>query len=75
MDTPINIPSDLQAKVLREADACGMSVAEFVRISLEWAVARKPYEDPLFTDTTVYRDDGPTDLAVKHDDYLYGDVS
>lgn len=75
MDTEISLSPDLLAKVEREAKARGMPLAEFVRESLEQAIAQKPSDDPLFTDTAVYRDDGPADFASKHDDYLYEDAS
>ena len=76
MDTQISLSPELKAKIEREANARGMSVAEFVRESLEHAVAQKTSEDdPLFADTAVYRDDGPNDFASNHDDYLYGDAS
>jgi len=47
-----------------------MSLADFVRKSLEWAIDQKPLDDPLFADTAVYRDVGPADVASNHDDYL-----
>lgn len=75
MDSQISLPSDLKAKIEREANARGMSLPEFVCKSLEWAIAQNPSDDPLFADTAVYRDDGPVDLASNHDDYLYGDAS
>jgi len=75
MDTQISLPADLKAKLEREANARGMALPEFVRSSLEWAIAKKPYDDSLFTDTAVYRDDGPDDLSSNHDKYLYGDAS
>jgi hypothetical protein len=75
MDTQISLPPELKSKIEREANARGMSVVEFVRETLEHAVRQKTPEDPLFADTTVYRDDGPNDLASNHDDYLYGDAS
>jgi predicted DNA-binding protein len=75
MDTQISLPPELKAKIEREANARGMSVAEFVRESLEHAVAQTTSDDPLFADAAVYRDDGPNDFASKHDDYLYGDAS
>lgn len=74
MDLHISLPPDLEAKVEREAHARGMSLSDFVRKSLEWAVSQQPSDDPLFTDTAVHRDDGPADLASKHDRYLYGDA-
>ena len=75
MDTQISLPPDLKDKIEREANARGMSLSDFVRTSLEWALAQKPSDDPLFADTAVYRDDGPVDFASNHDDYLYGDAS
>ena len=75
MDTQITLSPDLKAKVEREASARGMSLTDFVRQSLEWAIAQNPSDDPLFADTAVYTDDGPTDFASNHDDYLYGDES
>ncbi len=74
METQIFLPSDLKTRIEREANARGMSLADFVRESLEWVISRKPSDDPLFTDTAVYRDDGPVDAALNHDDYLYGDA-
>lgn len=75
MDTPIPLSPDLKMKIEREAMARGMSLPEFVRDSLEWAIAQKPWDDPLFADKAVYRDEGAVDVASKHDDYLYGDTS
>ena len=75
MNIQITLPADLQTKLEREAAARGVSVADFIRLSMEWVLARKRSEDPLFADTAVWRDDGPTDVAEKHDDYLYGDAS
>lgn len=75
MDTHISLPPDLRAEIEREASSRGMSVPDFVRKSLEHAVAQKPPEDPLFADTAVYRDEGPSDFASNHDGYLYGDAS
>lgn len=75
MDAHISLPPELKAKIEREAKARGMSLPDFVRESLENAVAKKRSDDPLFADTAVYRDDGPNDLASNHDDYLYGDAS
>ena len=75
MDMQISLPPDLKDKVEHEANARGMSLPDFVRTSLEWAIAQKPSDDPLFADTAVYRDDGPADFASNHDDYLYGNAS
>jgi len=75
MNTHISLSPDLKAKVEREANARGMSLSEFVRESLETAIAQDRSNDPLFSDDAVHRDDGPTDLASDHDEYLYGDAS
>ncbi len=75
MDTQISLPADLKAKLEREADARGMALPEFVRSSLEWAISKRPNDDPLFSDTAVYRDDGAEDFSSDHDTYLYGDTS
>ena len=75
MDAHISLSPDLIARIEREAKARGMSLRDFVRDSLERAIAQKPSDDPLFADTAVYRDEGSVDLASNHDDYLYGDVS
>jgi hypothetical protein len=75
MDSQISLPPELKAKLEREAKARGMSVADFVRQTLENVLVQAPADDPLFADTAVYRDDGPIDFASNHDDYLYGDPS
>ena len=74
MDIQLSLPPELKAKIEREAGARGISVADFVRESLELAVARAS-EDRLFADTAVYHDEGPKDFASSHDNYLYGDAS
>jgi hypothetical protein len=75
MDLRISLTPELRAKAELEASALGMSLPDFVCKSLEWAIAQKSSVDPLFADPAVYRDDGPSDTAVNHDDYLYGDAS
>ena len=75
MDTQITLTPDLKVKVEQEADARGMTVAEFVRELLERAISQSRSDDPMFSDKAVFRDNGPTDLAAEHDEYLYGDVS
>lgn len=73
MDRQIPVPADLIARIEDEARARGMSLADFVRVSLEQALSRPSEDDPLFADTAVYRGHGPADVAARHDDYLYGD--
>lgn len=73
MNTTITLTPDLQARIEREALARGMSVPEFVRETLERAIRQSATDDPLFTDDAVFQDQGLTDLAARHDDYLYGE--
>jgi hypothetical protein len=75
VSTSISLPSELEDELEREAAARGMSLSEFVRASLQWVIAHKISNDPLFADQAVYRDDGPDDLAANHDDYLYEDAT
>ena len=75
MDTPFSLSPELKAKIEREANARGMSVADFVRESLELAIEHKAADDPLFADSAVFRDEGPSDFASNHDDYLNEDAS
>ena len=75
--TTILLPADSKAKALRRAREQGLSLGEFLRRALEAALAgpgetpRK--SDPLFSDASVYEGRVPADLAVHHDDYLYGE--
>ena len=73
MQFQITLSPDLKEKLEHEAQARGMSLADFVRESLEKAVVWKSTDDPLFSDRAVYRGDVPTDVAANHDDYLYGE--
>jgi hypothetical protein len=75
MNMQITLTPELKEKVEREAGARGMTVPDFVCESLERAVAKNRADDPLFADKAVFRDNGPADVAAKHDDYLYGDAS
>ena len=75
MDLQISIPDDLKQKIEEAAKARGISLPDFVRTTLVWAISQKPIEDSLFSDTAVYADNGPIDCASNHDEYLYGDAS
>ena len=74
--TTIMLPADLKAKAQRRAKQMGISLGDLIRQALKEAV-KKPGNgkavDPLFADTAVYEGPGPTDLAINHDEYLYGD--
>jgi predicted DNA-binding protein len=74
MNIQITLPPDLQSRLEREAAARGVSVADFLRSSLEATLKHNRSEDPLFADHALWRDAGPDDVAEKHDDYLNGRV-
>ena len=71
------LTADLKVRALHRAREQGLSLDEFLRRSLEAALAgpgetpRKA--DPLFSDVSVYDGRVPADLAANHDDYLYGE--
>ena len=75
----IMLPEDLKIRALRKANILGLSLGGFIRESLELSLRSNKSgqlsEDPLFTDDAVYQKETPRDLAVNHDDYLYGDQS
>ncbi len=71
---PFSIPPDLAGDVARAAQAQGVSVEEFVKISLQAAVARTKERDPFFADDAVFTGPTPPDLSARHDDYLYDDL-
>lgn len=69
------IPANLKGKAERAARKKGMSFGAFMRAALREMLANleDEGEDPLFDEFLVYDQDTPTDLADKHDDYLYED--
>lgn len=77
--TTIMIPEDLKAKALNRASMLGISFGGFVRESIERALKNPNFqqsgrgEDPFFADDAVFRGDAPDDLALNHDEYLYGE--
>ena len=75
MDTPILLSPDLTEKVSQQAALRGMTVNEFVRVTLERLVSADMSTDSLYCDTATWSDDGPADAAENHDKYLYGDES
>lgn len=76
--TTIMLPRALKAKAERRAKERGISLGQYVREAIEQSVAMNGRAtDPLFVPTVldlpVFDDDGPTDVAERHDDYLYGE--
>ena len=73
MVTTLEIPDDLKLKAEETATARGLSLDEFIREVLEWALTPSDASDPLFADDAVYAGAAPADLSTHHDQYLYGE--
>ena len=74
--TSLMIPVDLKEKAERSAELMGISLDQFVRDTLEarlGSLKRPRSEDPLFNFDDAYDGPAPSDLAINHDKYLYGD--
>ncbi len=74
MDIQISLTPELKSRAESLANASGLTLTEFVQKSIELAIETSDTADPLFSDDSVYRDDGPCDTATNHDVYLYGDA-
>jgi len=76
--TTIMLPARLKAQAKLRSQELGISLAEFIRTSLEEALRGSRESgrsaDPLFRDVAVYRGEAPSDLAANHDHYLYDDA-
>ena len=76
--TTILLPMDLKKKVESKAKERGISLGEFIRLSLQDSISPKKNhieKDPFFSDTEFYESNIPSDISLNHDDYLYGDKS
>ncbi len=76
--TTILLPMDLKKKVESKAKERGISLGEFIRLSLQDSIYSKKNQiekDPFFSDTEFYKSYVPPDISLNHDDYLYGDKS
>lgn len=74
--TTIMLPRALKAKAERQAKRRGVSLGQYIREAVEKQVAAPepsaPADDAFFN-PPVFHDEGPADVADRHDDYLYGD--
>jgi plasmid stability protein len=73
--TTVQLPDDLTDRAERSAAALGISLDDLIRDSLEAHLRgseRPRSADPLFADVPVYDGPHPSDLAERHDHYLYG---
>jgi hypothetical protein len=50
-----------------------LTIDDFVKSCVRDALIRERVNDPFFADMAVFHDDGPTDMAENHDEYLYGE--
>ncbi len=73
MNLIMDISSELEAKLAERAQAAGLAVDAYVAKLLDEAMAETT--DPFLADNAVVEEQGPTDVALKHDDYLYGEAS
>lgn len=72
--TTIMLPRALKAKAARLAKERGVSLGQYIREAVERSVGESGRQnDAIFNPTVLPLDDGPTDMAARHDDYLYGE--
>ncbi|HXP87530.1 MAG TPA: hypothetical protein VN841_22550 [Bryobacteraceae bacterium] len=72
------MPPDLKERAVRRARAQKISFGEFVRQAVEQQLkvrlkplGKKKTGDPFWDNWVPIDDDGPTDMALNHDKYLY----
>ncbi len=72
--TTVMLPSELKQRVACRSREMGVSFGEFVRLSLQDELSHRKLDcgDPLFTDTTVFSGQAPSNAAEAHDELLYG---
>lgn len=76
--TTILLEDNLRHQASARARQMGISLGELIRLSLKSILGqteKKERVDPLFVDRAVFSGEAPSDLALHHDDYLYGDGS
>ncbi len=77
--TTILLPPELQADAEAVARNQGISLGELIRRQLQTVtkkkVRRKRSDDPIFKNFKPWKGPGPTDMAINHDEYLYGKFS
>jgi hypothetical protein len=70
--TTILLPEDLRRAAEREARELGLSLGELIRRRLSPSLEKQEAKKPAFFTRVPWKDDGPTDISVHHDKYLYG---
>ena len=81
------LPPEIKRRAMAEARKLKISFADFVRQAVTEKLPREGKgndrlkqrrQDPLFRlidDLKLGPDEGPTDMAEHHDDYLYGEIA
>ena len=70
--TTILLPDDLHRAAEREAREMGLSLGELIRRRLAPSLQKPQPAPPAFFTRKPWSGGGPADLAVRHDDHLYG---
>lgn len=70
--TTILLPEDLRRRASREAEAIGISLSELIRRRLAAGLDEEEPGRPRFFTRKPWTGPGPSDVALHHDDYLYG---
>jgi hypothetical protein len=70
--TTILLPEELRRRANREAEVLGISLSELIRRRLASTLDQKGPERPRFFKREPWSGPGPSDVALRHDDHLYG---
>ena len=77
--TTIMIPTDLKNKAMKQAEKKKISLAQFIRESLESSLetleSMGTQNDSFSSDNALFSGEVPKDISRNHDSYLYGDES
>lgn len=82
--TQLYLPAILKREALKRARAIDVSLAELVRQALQMLLSTKEEKKSVYGANVLLQmaaqaqkkhAKGPKDLAINHDDYLYGDKS
>lgn len=74
--TTVLLPEKLKTKANVKANTLGISLGEFIRLSIESSLKSQFSEkknDPFIQDTNIFTKCSSTDCSINHDDYIYGD--
>ena len=74
--TTILLPTKLRREAENTARAQGITLSELIRRKLTAATAAssgsRRGQDPLFHPAHLIESEGPADISLRHNDYLYG---